>query len=365
MNERKQRPWKLSVTALVILGFLFAICIGLGSSIRSNDSLRLYIFFLLVFLVVGVVGTWCYWLGQNWARRLVLAYSAYTVWFLVTWDHSNLTRWEIPKRNYGLLGNTLQVIFGAFLLYWLNTPNMQAFFEKPEPISPHNRFLNVLQQFIIWGAAILLLPVGILLGASYSFIRSGLSNVGLLAVYTAGPPILACLMVGIYYKLRRDRRTRRRLTFFVAAWTFLFGFLLITKPSPIRRWFQYYGGAITADKRLELYEGMKESSPPALRSKNRHLAEVSYSAAEEWHLWGITVSEGFGPASPLLAKALEDAGDFYRDRSQRAKALPLYRRSLAVWEKTFGPDNHFASQVRRKLNETMRSQEAIRATGQR
>ena len=364
MNELKQRPRGLSLTAAAMLVFLSQSVVS-ASSMPSYDWFLFYIIFLFVFLIAGVVGIWCYWRGQNWARRLALAYSAFTIWWSVTWGYSYFTRWESPRWNYWLLSNTLEVIFGAFLLYWLNTPRIRTFFEKAEPVARHNRFLNALEEIGIWGAALLLFWVGIFLGAAFIIVRRGLSNVGLLLLYMAGPPIVAYLIVGIYYRLRRAGKTQRRLVFFVAAWTFLFGLLLINSPSPIRQWFQYLGGAMTADRRLEFYEGMEESSAPSLQSKNRHLVEVSYSTAEKWHLWGITLAEGLGPASPLLAKTLEDAGDFYRDRSQDAKALPLYWRSMAVWEKAFGSNNHFVTQVRGKLNETIRSQEAVRAAGQR
>ena len=227
MDEPKQRPRGLSATTLVMLGFFIQSYLAPVPSIPPNVSFTFYISVRLISLVISVVVIWSYWRGQNWARRLVLAYSVFTVWYLVSWDYSYLTRWEIPRLNYWRITNTLTVCFSAFMLYWLNNPRTKAFFERRETERPRNRFQNVLQQIGIWGTSVSLLLVGIFLGATYSFIRIGLSNVGLLTLYTVGPLILSCCVVNFYYKLKEDQKTRRRVVFFVAAWTFALGLLLI------------------------------------------------------------------------------------------------------------------------------------------
>ncbi len=41
---------------------------------------------------------------------------------------------------------------------------------------------------------------------------------------------------------------------------------------------------------------------------------------------------------PTVATSLNNLAEFYRAQGRYAEAEPLYQRSLAVWENTFGPN---------------------------
>ena len=50
-------------------------------------------------------------------------------------------------------------------------------------------------------------------------------------------------------------------------------------------------------------------------------------------------AESFGASDPRLATSLFYLAELYREQSRYAEAEPLYRRSLAIWEKALGPDH--------------------------
>ena len=70
-------------------------------------------------IVTGYFVIWFYWKGQNWARILVLLTSLLCLYNLHNWNHS---------------GAVVRIMVGAeaglaiFLLYWLNTHKVRAFF---------------------------------------------------------------------------------------------------------------------------------------------------------------------------------------------------------------------------------------------
>jgi hypothetical protein len=78
-----------------------------------------------VVLVGGYVVLWFFWQGRNWARWLVLFTSLVALF--------NLTLLGLAFVR-GVATTFLQIVvvieaaFGAFLLYWLNTAPVKAFF---------------------------------------------------------------------------------------------------------------------------------------------------------------------------------------------------------------------------------------------
>ncbi|MFN3918930.1 MAG: tetratricopeptide repeat protein, partial [Methylohalobius sp.] len=46
-----------------------------------------------------------------------------------------------------------------------------------------------------------------------------------------------------------------------------------------------------------------------------------------------------GPNHPDVATSLNNLAALYKAQGDYAKAEPLYKRALAIWEKAFGPDH--------------------------
>lgn len=75
------------------------------------------------FIAFCLLVTYFYWHGKNWARILVLVYSAMQIGGL----------WLLKLHDYGYADTAVmlaQALFGAFLLYWLNTAVVRQFFER-------------------------------------------------------------------------------------------------------------------------------------------------------------------------------------------------------------------------------------------
>ena len=356
MNEVKQRPRGLTATALFMLGLVTK---GFGIvrwPVYPNDIFAYEIGLMIILLVASILTIWRYWSGNNWARRLVLSWWAFNVWLLLNWNATNLTRWEVPKLSFALTENTLTentlvVGFGAFLFYWLNTPEVLSYFHKSSSTHPRSSFLLSIQNILVWMASLTMACIGIFFAGTSIFVQYGISRKWSLLFSVICPLLLAILIVSVYYKYRPNLKTLRRFAYFVAAWILAFGFILITKPSPLLSWFQSYGRTIAADKRLEFYERYKQhdyKQPDEASPEIWKQITSSFATAEKWHLWQIKQAEGFGTASPLLAKSLEDTADFYDARNRVKAADLLYRRALVVWENAFGPKSKFAMEVLRK-----------------
>jgi len=64
-----------------------------------------------------------------------------------------------------------------------------------------------------------------------------------------------------------------------------------------------------------------------------------YGEAEKLWLAALEQVEKFGPQNPRLATSLNNLAVLYEAQGKYAEAEPLYKRSLAIWEKALGP-NH-------------------------
>jgi hypothetical protein len=72
-----------------------------------------------IFIVIGYVVIWFYWNGKNWARILVLLTCLLSLFNLIFWNRSRL-----PERV--MIGT--EAVLAIFLLYWLNSSKVKAFF---------------------------------------------------------------------------------------------------------------------------------------------------------------------------------------------------------------------------------------------
>jgi len=70
---------------------------------------------------------WQYWLGANWARILAILSSIVAIQDVLPWNEPNV----MPKPMLGI-----HALFGAFLIWWLNTKRVRTFFRpNREPSS--------------------------------------------------------------------------------------------------------------------------------------------------------------------------------------------------------------------------------------
>src|SRR5262249_37175494 len=69
-------------------------------------------------------------------------------------------------------------------------------------------------------------------------------------------------------------------------------------------------------------------------------AQRQYARAEPLYRRALAIAEkSVGPDHPAVAATLNNLAELYRDNGQYAEAEPLYRRALATAEKTLGPDH--------------------------
>ena len=64
-----------------------------------------------------------------------------------------------------------------------------------------------------------------------------------------------------------------------------------------------------------------------------------YAEAESRFDAALKEAEAFGPEDPRLAMSLNNLAELYRAQGRYGEAEPLYRRSLAIWEKALGPEH--------------------------
>ena len=64
-----------------------------------------------------------------------------------------------------------------------------------------------------------------------------------------------------------------------------------------------------------------------------------YAEAEKLWLAALEQAEKFGPQDQRLATSLNNLAVLYRTQGRYAEAEPLYKRALAIREKTLGPEH--------------------------
>jgi hypothetical protein len=111
-----ERPKGLTATAIFM-----SITNAMGWAIIDWSEPHAHAIFVIftVIIAINYVVIWFYWKGRNWARILVLLTSLLCLYNLRHWNHS------------GIAGRVMigaEAILAIFLLYWLNTLTLRAFY---------------------------------------------------------------------------------------------------------------------------------------------------------------------------------------------------------------------------------------------
>ena len=116
------RPAGITVTTI-----LMAICNAMGWLIIDYSSPHAHGTFVIftVLILAGYAVLVAYWKGKNWARILVLINSVITILNLRYWNLPSPTILRTPNRV--MIASEFAI--GIFLLYWLNTSCIRAFFK--------------------------------------------------------------------------------------------------------------------------------------------------------------------------------------------------------------------------------------------
>ena len=111
-----ERPEGLAATTI-----LMCITNAMGWAIIDWTHRHAGITFVLITITIAAsyLVLWFYWRGKNWARILVLLNSLLCLYNLRFWNHGGvMTRVMIGA----------EAALAIFLLYWLNTQKVRAFF---------------------------------------------------------------------------------------------------------------------------------------------------------------------------------------------------------------------------------------------
>ena len=90
-----------------------------GFLLLGPDPAMIERVFCAVVIAVSYVVLWAFWQGRNWARWLVLLTSVLAL--------ANLYALE-SQEPAGRVVLVLEAVLGAYLLYWLNSSSVKAYF---------------------------------------------------------------------------------------------------------------------------------------------------------------------------------------------------------------------------------------------
>ena len=124
-SRRPSRPSGVSLTALAVAALALPGAAALTAQFHGQSSLGLFYGGLV--LAIALYTVWSYWRGHHWARVLVLLAS----FAVVAEGISNLS--EREGNLIGLMSHPLLFLrftLAAFLLYWLNTRPVRAWFKN-------------------------------------------------------------------------------------------------------------------------------------------------------------------------------------------------------------------------------------------
>jgi hypothetical protein len=95
---------------------------SLASNFFITEDLAPYLLYAVhAFVVTSLIVLYAFWHGKNWARIAVLGVS---IFYVLT-----LPMAKISDGRMLFACAILQAVWGAFLLYWLNTKKVHAFFK--------------------------------------------------------------------------------------------------------------------------------------------------------------------------------------------------------------------------------------------
>ena len=117
------RPKGLLLTTTVLV-----VCNTLGWLVIDYTSSYAATVFLVVTLLAAVeyAVIYFYWKGKNWARILILIGSFCSIFNLRYWNAPHTMFLTVPNRVI-LAANA---VTSLFLIYWLNTSEIKAFFKR-------------------------------------------------------------------------------------------------------------------------------------------------------------------------------------------------------------------------------------------
>ncbi|MEN9492501.1 MAG: hypothetical protein RJA63_2950 [Pseudomonadota bacterium] len=113
------RPRGISETTIAMCIMNIAGFVFVDSRVAAVEVQ--YALFSVIMAVTYLV-LWYFWKGKNWARILVLLTGVVAV--LNLFALSTTSAWA------GTL-IVIEAIFGIFMLWWLNTQNVKAYFKQP------------------------------------------------------------------------------------------------------------------------------------------------------------------------------------------------------------------------------------------
>jgi hypothetical protein len=113
-----ERPRGLTETSAIMA---ITNAMGWGIIDWSRADARLTFAIFTSFILVGYVVIWFFWNGRNWARILVLLTSILCLYNLRYWSRGGL----LERVMIGA-----EAVTAVFLLYWLNTSKIRAFFAQ-------------------------------------------------------------------------------------------------------------------------------------------------------------------------------------------------------------------------------------------
>jgi hypothetical protein len=113
---------------IVLTTILMALCNSMGWFIIDYTAPHARGTFIIftVLILAGYLVLWGYWRGRNWARILVLITSVVTILNMRGWNSRSATILKTPSR----VMISCEFVLGVFLLVWLNTPSVRAFFKE-------------------------------------------------------------------------------------------------------------------------------------------------------------------------------------------------------------------------------------------
>ena len=119
----RERPRGMAAATLLLCVFTVAAIAFYQSSpqLSPRGSVALFAAGYAVYAAVAFVAIWFFWHGRNWARWLVIVGSLLALSNLL-----NFGSWTSMQQKLIVV----ESVFGAWLLYWLNTKKVARFFRR-------------------------------------------------------------------------------------------------------------------------------------------------------------------------------------------------------------------------------------------